>query len=319
VENDSDLEVTLNTVPAQATAGNSLTYFLTVTNFGPSAATNVVITDYLPAGSAYLSNSCNCGTVANGALTVSLPSLAVGAGTAFNITVMPTTLGFLTNAVTALALEPDPNSNNMVTNINLVSPASADMGINIAGSPDLILAGGDVMFSIEVTNGGPSEAMDVTATVLLPGFVPATNGISASAGVATNVDGIITWIIGDLPFSLTGSGPTLTVAAKAIMAGTNLCSASVSSSIYDPLKGNNFSSVKIEVDQPMLSVSGSAPAYLLTWSALATNYTLEGAVALPPQGTWTPIPAPPVINGQYTFSLPGNNGYHFFRLSTQTP
>ncbi len=318
VENDADLQLTANPVPSQATVSNLLTYFLSVTNYGPSGATNVVITDYLPAGAVYLSNSCNCGTFASGALSVSLPSLAVGAGTAFNITVLPTALGTLTNIVTARALEPDPNSNNMVTNINLVGPASADLGINLTGSPNLVLAGGDVTLSIEVTNGGPSEAVDVTAIVLTPGFVALSNGLSASVGtVVTNVDGTITWTIGDLPFSLTGSGPTLTVTAEALTGGTNLASASVSSLIYDPLKGNNFASVKIIVEQPLLSVSGLAPSYLLTWSALATNYVLQGAVALPPQGTWTDIPAPPIINGQYTFSLPGTDGYHFFRLSTQ--
>jgi hypothetical protein len=161
--------------------------------------------------------------------------------------------------------------------------------------------------------------MDVTATVLIPGFVLDANGISASTGTVTNVGGIITWSLGDLPFSASGSGPTLTLATKALTAGTNLASASVSSSVYDPLKGNNFSSVKIEVEQPMLTVSGATQSYLLTWSALATNYTLQGATALPPYGTWTDIPAPPVINGLYTFALPGNNGYHFFRLTAPTP
>jgi uncharacterized repeat protein (TIGR01451 family) len=321
VENDSDLEVTVNPVPAQATVSNLLTYFLTLTNYGPSAATNVVLTDYLPDGGAgYLSNSCNCGTFTNGTLTVSLPSLAVGTGTAFSIAVSPTALGYFTNIVTALALEPDPNSNNMVTNVNLVGPSSADVGISLTGSPNLVLAGGDVGFSMEVTNGGPSEAMDVSAVVVLPpGFVPVTNGISASTGTVTNVSGTITWTIGNLAYSATGSGPTLTVATKATVAGIGLCSASVSSSVYDPFKGNNFAAVKIEVDQPLLSISSVSQSYELTWSALATNYTLQGAVFLPPQGTWMAIPEPPVVNGQYIFTLPGTNGYQFFRLSSQVP
>jgi len=48
---------------------------------------------------------------------------------------------------------------------------------------------------------------------------------------------------------------------------------------------------------------------------------LEGAFDLPPIGTWVPItnPPPPVISGQYSFSLPGTTGYHFFRLATQMP
>jgi uncharacterized repeat protein (TIGR01451 family) len=319
VENDSDLQLTVNPVPAQATVNNVLTYFLTVTNYGPSGATNVVVTDYLPAGTVYLSNSCNCGTVANGALTVTLPSLAVGAGTAFNVSLMPTNLGYITNVVTALALEPDLNSNNVATNIDLVSAPSADLGVNLTGTPNLVLAGGDVTFSVEVTNGGPSEALGTTATLLLPGFMPDTNGISVSSGTATNVDGTITWTIGDLAYSLTGIGPTMTVAARAVLGGTNLCSVSVGSSVYDPLKGNNFSSVKIIVEQPLLSISGSEQSYLLTWSALATNYTLQGATALPPQGVWTSIPTPPVIGGLYTFALPGTSGYQFFRLISQVP
>jgi len=68
-----------------------------------------------------------------------------------------------------------------------------------------------------------------------------------------------------------------------------------------------------------LSVSIVSGTYELTWSALATSYWLEGAVNLPPQGAWVRLPEPPVINGQYTYTLPGTGGYHFFRLSTQLP
>jgi uncharacterized delta-60 repeat protein/uncharacterized repeat protein (TIGR01451 family) len=319
VENNSDLQVSLSAVPSQATVSNLLTYYFSVTNYGPSGATNLVITDYLPAGALYVSNSCNCGTETNGILTVSLPTLAVGAGTAFSLVVEPTNLGYMTNVVTALALEPDVNSNNIATNISLVSPASSDLGINLAGSPNLVLAGGDVVFSVQATNGGPSDAMDTTVVLLIPGFVVVSNGISASTGTFTNVGGTITWNVGDLPLTLTGLGATMTLTTEAITAGTNLASASVSSSVYDPLKGNNFSSVKIVVEQPLLSVSGSEASYQLTWSATASNYILQGAYALPPQGTWTAIPTPPIINGQYTFTLPGTQGYVFFRLSTQSP
>jgi uncharacterized delta-60 repeat protein/uncharacterized repeat protein (TIGR01451 family) len=321
VENDSDLEVTVNPAPAQVTASNLVTYYLTMTNYGPSAATNVVLTDYLPAGGAgYLSNSCNCGTVSNGTLTLTFPSLAVGAGTAFSIEMIPTALGYITNIVTALALEPDPNSNNMVTNINLVSPPSADLGINLTGGPNPVLTGVEVIFSLEITNGGPSEAVDTSATLVLPpGFVAVSNGITASTGTVTNVDGTITWTVGNLAFGTTGTGPTLTVETAATVAGIGLCTASVSSAVYDPLKGNNFASVKIEVDQPMLSISSVSQTYELTWSALATSYWLEGAIELPPLGTWVRLPEPPVINGFYTYTLPGTGGYHFFRLRTQLP
>jgi hypothetical protein len=74
------------------------------------------------------------------------------------------------------------------------------------------------------------------------------------------------------------------------------------------------------VEQPELTVSGVNATYTLTWPASFTNFVLEGAFNLPPVGTWVPInPPPPVISGQYSFSLPGTTGYHFFRLATQMP
>ena len=69
VEQDSDLEMVMTETPASATLSNTLTYSISVTNYGPSAATNVIITDTLPAGVAFVSNSfgsCTGGT--NGVL-----------------------------------------------------------------------------------------------------------------------------------------------------------------------------------------------------------------------------------------------------------
>jgi uncharacterized repeat protein (TIGR01451 family) len=320
VENDSDLEVTVATLPSAATEGTLLTYYVTVTNFGPSAATNVVITDDLPSQVTYVSNSCNCGTLVGDVLTVSLPSLAVGAGTAFNIVVMPTALGSITNTVTALAEEPDPNINNTVTTTSLVSLPSADVGVNLTGSPSPTLVGSIVVFSIEVFNNGPSTASNVTAIAVLgPAFVVVTNGITVTNGTVTNVNGTITWTIGDMAANFSGIGPTMTVTTEALIAGSNLVSVTASSPVYDPLKGNNYAAVKIEVDQPMLTISGVSPSFELTWSALATNYWLEGATELPPSGMWIRIPEPPLVNGVYTYPLPGANGYHFFQLETQLP
>jgi uncharacterized repeat protein (TIGR01451 family) len=49
---DADLAVSIDP-PASATAGQPVTYTVTVTNDGPSAATDVVVDHYLPAGATY--------------------------------------------------------------------------------------------------------------------------------------------------------------------------------------------------------------------------------------------------------------------------
>ena len=318
VENDSDLQLTLTPSTTNATLGNALTYFVTLTNYGPSAATNVVVSNMIPSGMSYVTNTCNCGVFANGVLTFTYPSLAVGAGTSFGIVLLPTELGFAANTVTALANEPDPNSNNIVTSTVLVSSPEADMGVSMTENPDPVLDGSPVTFTVVATNNGPSIATGVVGTITLPnGFFVTSITPAASA---TNSNGTITWNVGTLGTDPVTSTATLTVVATTTVGGTGLATASVTSAIYDPTKVNNFASVKTEVDQPVISVSVVGQSYTLTWPATASNFVLEGAFNLPPAGTWVPItPSPPLVSGQYSFTLPGANGYQFFRLATQTP
>jgi uncharacterized repeat protein (TIGR01451 family) len=316
VPNDADLELTATPSTTNVTLSNSFTYYVSVTNYGPAAASNVIISNVIPAGMAYLSDSCNCGTLSNGVLLFNYPSMAVGAGASVSITLMPTALGYATNIFAAIADQPDPNSNNIVVSTVLVSPQSADMAIGITESPNPVLVGATVTYVVVVTNNGPSGASGVTSTVVFPGGISPTT-ITPSTGSASNVSGTITWNIASMAPTATA---TLTVVATVRSAQIGLTTASVTSSVYDPTKLNNFASVKTEIDQPAINLTSLSQSYTLTWPASATNYVLEGAVALPPIGQWVPVtPAPSVVNGQYTYTLPGTSGYHFFRLVSQLP
>jgi uncharacterized repeat protein (TIGR01451 family) len=63
--------------PAQATLGGTATYSLTVTDSGPLAATDVVVTDTLPPGATLVSKSAGC-TSSGSTVTCGLGSLAAG-------------------------------------------------------------------------------------------------------------------------------------------------------------------------------------------------------------------------------------------------
>jgi uncharacterized repeat protein (TIGR01451 family) len=315
VESDSDLEVTVNSAPLVATLSNTLTYTITVTNFGPSTATNVTITDPIPDGAMYVTNAntCDCATLTNGVVTFTVPVMAVGAGAAFQVEIMPTNLLTMTNIVTALANQPDPNSNNIVATINSVGPPSADVGVGMTGSPNPVVTGGNVTYVITVTNGGPSTAATVTAVDVLPaGFLPSS--ITPSIGTATNVNGTVTWNIGNLSPTTGVAGPTLTIVAQAAASGVGLNSVTVNSPIFDPLKLNNYAAVKTDVAAVALTLNSVGGTYTLSWPA-GSGFVLQGAVELPPNGTWVTInPQPPVVSGLNVYTLPGNSGNHFFRL-----
>ncbi|MDQ3012462.1 MAG: putative Ig domain-containing protein, partial [Acidobacteriota bacterium] len=118
----ADLSVTKLDTPDPVTAGNNLTYTITVNNAGPSNAASVSLSDTLPAGTTFVSLSspggwtcitpavnasgtisCSVATVAPGSAVFTL-TVKVGLGVA-NATV-------LSNTATVSAVTSDPNPGN---------------------------------------------------------------------------------------------------------------------------------------------------------------------------------------------------------------
>jgi uncharacterized repeat protein (TIGR01451 family) len=96
--------------------GDTVTFTLAVTDFGPSDATGVTVTDVLPAGLTYVSNDCGA-TFASPTLTWNIGALAATTVTAIcNVTATVTQAGTIVNVASVTGNEPDPTpANNVAT------------------------------------------------------------------------------------------------------------------------------------------------------------------------------------------------------------
>jgi uncharacterized repeat protein (TIGR01451 family) len=188
----SDLSVD-KTGPATATAGTDISYTLSIRNDGPSTATGVVIRDVLSAGVTILSvsgsngASCNAGVPGDAALPTVCSFGNLGSGATRTMTIQAHILPGFTGALHNDArVSSDVFDNDLSDNLDTVVTdvaASADLSITKTDTPDPVLAGNDLTYTITVANEGPSTATEVEVTDDLPdgtSFVEGVDGNGAT-------------------------------------------------------------------------------------------------------------------------------------------
>jgi len=155
--------------PTEAVAGLDITYTLTVTNLGPSAASGGVVTDTLPVSTTFRSASAGCGALGQ-VVTCTVGALGVNKSQTFTVSVGidPAFLGSLTNTVTVAGNETDLNPANNTTSFKTAVRAEADLAVSKTDFPDPVVPGRTLTYTVVVTNLGPSAAQNVTLTDSLP-------------------------------------------------------------------------------------------------------------------------------------------------------
>jgi uncharacterized repeat protein (TIGR01451 family) len=110
VGSSADLALLMTASASTVVVSNYLTYTLTVTNYGPSTSSNVLVSDTLPLGVTVVSNSQPASVSRSGQLlNWNIGTLATNAGSQLIVTVLPNTTGNIFNYATAGATTPDAN------------------------------------------------------------------------------------------------------------------------------------------------------------------------------------------------------------------
>ena len=313
-----DLAVGLTASTNAAVVFSNLTYFITVTNAGPSTATGILITNVLPPGVNLVSSSASQGNwSANGSTLVCNVGTLVKDGTASaSLVVTPSVLGPITNTIIASANEAEANfDDNTASVVTTIDTPTADLATGVVNSPNPVAIGTTVTYAISVTNFGPATATNVVITDILP--VGLTFQSVSPPGVFTNAGGTITYNLGTLGSGASGG---FSILVTPTIPGTITNTVNVSSSVTDPLKANNKATSKLVVQGVQLSFSQSSSSLVFSWPASASSYALQSTPTLSPPN-WTNVisPAPALVNGQYTATIPISPGTLFFRLIAPTP
>ncbi len=246
---------------------------LTVTNYGPNAATGVKIYDTLPNGFVYLNSTK---PFSNGVIDIG--SLGVGDSVSVDIYCRANITGSFVNVASVKGNQYDYNPDNNVDNASIFVKPASDLGIEKSvnnSRPDL----GDLIeWTITVTNNGPNTATGVKVREVLPKsliFVKSSGNYNNNTGI---------WNVGSLN---NGGSARLSVVCRVNATGVIENVVSVSGNEFDWDMSNNRDSEVVNVSPAcdlavVKVVSEDVVNYMdvVKWTLTVTNYGPNAATGV---------------------------------------
>ena len=159
----SDNQLLVSPALANVNLGGNWTMTFSITNYGPSIATNILVSDDLPigAGLAFVGAVPSVGSLSQFGSTLlwNIPVLGINAGAQLNVSLNASVLGTYTNSATVSGagdLNPDDDTAIAIANVSVFSPPAFSSVTFSGGHP-----------TISVTNAGAPMSVIIQATTNL--------------------------------------------------------------------------------------------------------------------------------------------------------
>jgi uncharacterized repeat protein (TIGR01451 family) len=240
--------------------GDPLDYTLRVDNLGEGAATNVRLTDTLPAGLAFLgvAPSDRCSLI-SGTVTCSFPRLAPGAAVVVTIqTRVTSTSGPIVNTAGVVSDQPDLNPSDNSDEVT-THPSGSDLTLTKSASSSSVSTGDPLTYTMVIRNHGGGNATGVRLSDPLPPGLRFSSVEPASrCGLSSGT------VLCDFP--QLGPGESVAVVLNTVVTATGGAIsnvASVSSDQVDPTPAENLAGTTTEVALPDLALAKTASAGLV--------------------------------------------------------
>ena len=299
-------KTTSTPVVVNSGSGGTATYTITVANAaGRGDATNVAISDALPAGFTYASTGTV--TLTGGATRPSTTNPTAGSTApvwdsftipgggqvqiTFDVTIAAAAIGTYQNPATATYTDPTRTVVGATVTASYASASStgedvlvrrpnADVGVTKTVSTANPAAGGNVTFTVSATNNGPELATAVSVTDLLPAGL---TYVSSTPSVGTYTPGTGVWSVGNLA---NGASATLSIVATVTTLSPVVNTATITTTSTDANAANNSASASVNVVDANLAVtktvSNATPAFNsnVTFTVTVTNNGADTAQAV---------------------------------------
>ena len=301
------LIVTATGTPDPVTVSSNLLYLVILTNTVADAL-QVQLTDMLPPGvtfvSAALTNSpgtpFSAPVYSNNVVTTTAADFGSNSAVSMEILVTPNVTGTLTNVaiVSSSTTDLDPTGSNHTATVTttVVGPATADLALFLRENSNSIVLGGNITYTLLVTNLGPADAPDVTLDDTLPiGAVYVSS--TTSQGSSTPGIGDVMWNFGalsDQGFAtatlvvtptatglITNSATVTLVPDGEAVVDTNLANntASIVATVFAPITNTPPPLTNVTV-QALGPITFNPQTGLYQQSVLFTNLSGEAAAAV---------------------------------------